>query len=130
MIGLDPYVDIDLLINITNGGAATGTLQLYVQDSADGGTTWDDLISSLTFTFGAALTTQRFMVGGRVVPSTITTAASSNITQGSATGTEALAAGSARQGPWGNRLRLREKVSGIAGSPTGVTYSVTAIVKR
>jgi hypothetical protein len=128
--GLDPYVDANCLLNITAGGTATGTLQIYVQDSQDGGTTWDDLMSSLTFSFGAAAVTQRFVISGRVVPATITTAASTNITQGSAVSVEALAAGSARQGPFGPRLRVREKVSGASGSPVGPTYAITCTMRR
>lgn len=119
--GLDPHNDLDVLINITNAGAATGTLQLFLEDSADGGTTWDDLVSSNTFTFGAALTTQRFKVSGRLATS---------IVQGSACQQETLAAGNVRYGPWGERIRVREKVSGVAGSPTGVTYTITAVPKR
>lgn len=117
------------LINITAAGTATGTLQLYIQDSRDGGTTWDDLVSSLTFAFGASLTTQRFFVSGAVVPATITTATSTTITQGSAQAIETLAAGSARQGPWGDMLRVREKVSSPSGSPVGATYTITAVFK-
>jgi hypothetical protein len=119
--GLGDYLDIDLIIKITGGGAATGTLQLFIQDSSDGGTTWDDLIASNTFTFGASTTNQIFKVSGR----TATTHP-----QGTASQTEAMTAGTARQGPWGDRIRVREKVSGVSGSPTGVTYTVLAIFKR
>lgn len=118
---LDVYVDLAILINITNAGAATGTLQLFLEDSSDGGTTWDDLVSSNTFTFGAALTTQLFVVAGHLATSRA---------QGNAAQQETLAAGSARQGPWGERIRIREKVSGVSGSPTGVTYTITAVAKR
>lgn len=128
--GLDGFVDADILINIAAGSGATGTLQLYLQDSADGGTTWDDLVSSLTFSFGGSAVTQRFKVSGRITPATITTATATNITQGSAAAVESLAAGSARQGPFGNRIRVREKVSSASGSPTGVTYTITAVFKR
>lgn len=129
-VNLDGWVNADILINITAGGTATGTLQLYIEDSADGGTTWDDLVSSLTFAFGAAPVTQRFFVSGRLIPSTVTTATSTNITQGSAAAAETLAAGTARQGPIGNRLRIREKVSGPSGSPVGPTYTITAVLTR
>lgn len=50
----------DVRINITTTGTATGTLQLFIQDSTDAGTTFHDLIASNPFTFGAAVTTQRF----------------------------------------------------------------------
>lgn len=119
--GLDIYTDLDILINITSAGAATGLLQLFLQDSADGGTTWDDLVASNTFVFGASLVTQRFKVSGRVAPSGV---------QGGPLAIETLAAANVRYGPWGDRIRLREKVSGVSGSPTGVTYTITAVAKR
>lgn len=119
--GFDTFVDLAILLNITNGGAATGVLNLYLQDSLDGGTTWDDVVAFNPFTFGAAVVTQRFIISGRVASSGV---------QGNAAQQEALAAGSVRFGPWGDRLRVREKVSGVAGSPTGVTYTITAVAKR
>jgi hypothetical protein len=123
------FEQMDILINITAGGTATGTLQIWIEDSADGGTTWDDLVSSLTFALGAAVTSQRFMVSGAAVAATITTATSVNVTQGSTPTQEALAAGSARQGPWGDRIRVREKITGPSGSPVGATYVITAVLK-
>lgn len=119
--GLDIYSDITIQINITNAGAATGTLQLFLEDSIDGGTTWDDLVSSPTFTFGASVTTYLFTISGKLATSR---------PQGQAAQQETLAAGSARQGPFGERIRVREKVSGVGGSPTGVTYTITAVAKR
>ena len=117
---LAAYRDLVLLVNITGGGAATGTLQLFLQDSVDGGTTWDDVVASNTFVFGAAPVTQRFILSGRIA---------TTITQGSAVVNEALTAGTVRNGPWGDRIRVREVVSGIAGGPTGPTYTVTAVAK-
>jgi len=115
------YNTLCVLINITSGGVATGVLQLFIQDSMDGGTTWNDLISSNPFTFGASPITQTFYLAGLVPPNFAT--------QGAAAQTEALAAGIVRSGPWGDRLRVREKVSGISGSPTGVTYAISATGK-
>jgi len=117
----DNYKSADILINITNGGAVTGTLQLFIEDSADGGVTWDDVASSNTFAFGGAAATQRFFIQGEVATSA---------TQGSAAAVETLAAGTVRTGPFGDRFRIREKVSGVAGSPTGVTYTITAVFKN
>lgn len=119
--GLGKYTSIFILIRFTNAGAATGTLQLFLQDSVDGGTTWDDLVASNTFAFGAALTNQNFAIQGQVATSK---------TPGSAAQVEALAAGQTRQGPFGDRIRVREVVSGVSGSPTGVTYVITAVFKR
>jgi hypothetical protein len=119
--GLDAYTDLDILINITAGGTATGTLQIYLEDSVDGGTTWDDLASSNTFALGAATTTQRFIVAGKIA---------TGATQGSAAAVETLAAGTVRAGPFGSQIRVREKISAIAGSPVGATYVITAVAKR
>jgi hypothetical protein len=122
-------VDLDIIIGFDAGSVATGNLNLFIEDSADGGLTWDDLVSTLTFAFAAAASSQRYKISGRVLPQTVTTAAATNITQGSAPTQEALAAGSARQGPFGSMVRVREKVSGIAGGPTGVTYRIKAVPK-
>jgi hypothetical protein len=123
-------VGLDILINVTAGGTATGTLQIYLEDSIDGGTTWDDVVSSLTFALGAAPVTQRFFITGMLIPSTVTTATSTNTTQGSAAAAETLAAGSARQGPFGTLWRVREKLSAPSGSPVGATYTITAVFMR
>lgn len=128
--GLGQFNSCYVLLRTTTTGTATGTLNIYVQDSVDGGTTWDDLISSVAIAFGAATATQRFTLSGQVVGATITTAASTGITQGSAVVVETLAAGSARQGPWGDQIRIREKVSGPSGSPVGVTYKIDAVCKN
>ncbi len=117
--GLSNFSQAVILINITAGGAAGGTLQLFLEDSADGGTTWDDLVSSNTFVFGAAVTTQMFCLNGGLATSK---------TQGSALQQETLAAGTARSGPWGDRIRVREKVT--VGGGTGATYTITAVFKR
>ena len=126
---LGPGAGADILLNITNGGTATGTLQIWLEDSVDGGTTFDDLCSSNTFALGASAATQRFFISGQVVPSTITTAASTNITQGGATANETLAAGSCRQRPIGSIIRVREKITSPSGSPVGATYTITAVFR-
>lgn len=118
---LGPYTDLVVLINVTGAGAATGTLQLFLEDSIDGGTTWDDLVSASTFTFGAATTTMQYVVSGKLATSR---------PQGQAAQQETLTANSVRQGPFADRIRVREKVSGVSGSPTGVTYTITAVAKR
>lgn len=123
------YRSVMFLIRVTDGGTATGTLQLYLQDSQDGGTTWDDLVSSNTFAFGASTTNQRFFVSTLSVPSTIGGSTVTNITQGSVGTNETMTAATARQGPMGDRIRVREKVSGPSGSPVGPTYVVTALFR-
>jgi hypothetical protein len=119
---IDPSLrTLSLLINVTSGGAATGTLQIFLEDSSDGGTTWDDLLSSNTFTFGAAAVTQHFFIVGGI---------DTSATQGAAAQQETLAAGTVRKGPFGNLVRIREKVSGISGSPTGPTYSISGVLQN
>lgn len=118
--GLIACKALDVLINITATGTATGTLQIFLEDSADGGTTWDDMVASNTFAFGASVINQRFYVNGFIA---------STATSGSATAIETLAAGTTRQGPFADRIRVREKVSGPSGSPVGPTYTITAVCK-
>lgn len=110
----------DVLLNITAGGTATGALTIFIEDSADGGTTWDDVVSSNSFALGAAVITQRFFVNGLIA---------STATSGSAAAAETLAAGTTRQGPFSPMWRVREKLTGPAGSPVGATYTITAVVK-
>jgi hypothetical protein len=111
---------MDVLLNITTTGTATGTLSVYVEDSPDGGVTWDDLISSNTFALGASVITQRFFVSGYIA---------STATSGSAAAAETLAAGTTRQGPFGYLFRVREKMASASGSPVGATYTITAVCK-
>lgn len=121
-VGIQNYESILFLIDITNAGAATtGTLQIYIQDTWDEGGVWDDLVASNTFTFGAAVTTQRFVIQGKIATS---------ITQGSPAVQETLAAGTVKSGPFGDRIRIREKIAGITGGTTGVTYSIAMILGR
>jgi len=119
--GLHNFDAFTVLINVTNAGGTTGTLTLFIQDSWDRGTTWDDVVSSTAITLGTTSGTQRYVVQGRIATS---------ITQGSAVSELALAAGTTRQGPFGDRIRLVEKVSGASGSPIGAIYTVTIIPCR
>jgi len=121
--GLGNWVAGTILINVTSGGVATGTLQIFLEDSFDGGTTWDDLIASAPITFGAAGATQVFSINGNLATSQA---------QGSPQTQETLGAGAAmvRLGPWGDRIRVREKVSGVSGTPTGPTYVISAVFQR
>jgi len=112
---LGDFNGVSIVISFTAGGTATGTVQIYIQDSADGGTTWSDLCSSNTFALGAAASKQTFW---------LSFGASTGGTQGAAPSTEAMAAGTARNGARGDRIRIREKVSSTSGSPVGATYNI------
>lgn len=128
--GLQNYDSLLFLINVTAAGTATGTVNIRIQDSWDGGTSWDDIVSSLQLTLGSTTGTQRFVVQGQIAAATITTATSTALTMGSAVVNGTLAAGSARQGPFGDRIRIRETIAGASGSPVGATYSIHMIPKR
>lgn len=119
--GLQNYDSLIFLINVTAAGTATGTVNIYIQDSWDGGTTWDDMVSSVQLTLGTTTGTQRFVIQGRIA---------STITQATAVSVAALSAGTVRGGPFGDRIRIREKVAGTSGSPAGATYTITMIPCR
>lgn len=119
--GLQNYDSLIFLINVTAAGTATGTVNIYIQDSWDGGTTWDDMVSSAQLTLGTTTGTQRFVIQGRIA---------TTITQASAVSVAALSAGTVRGGPFGDRVRIREKVAGTSGSPVGATYTITMIPCR
>ncbi len=123
------YSSATVLLNITASGTATGTLQIWIEDSQDGGTTWDDLIATSSFALGAAAVVQRYFISGFALPSIITTATAANISQGSVQAVETLTAPAARQGPFGDRWRVREKITGPSGSPVGATYTITAVFR-
>lgn len=111
---------MDVLVKFTTTGTATGSVGLFLEDSADGGTTWDDLISSNLFVLGSAVSSQHFFLNGLIA---------STATSGAAPAVETLAAGTTRQGPFGDRLRVREVFSLASGSPVGTIYTITAVCK-
>lgn len=119
--GLEHYDALLVLIRVSAAGTATGTVNLYLQDSWDNGTSWDDVLASSNITLGSTTGTQRFVIQGRIATS---------ITQASAVSNTALAAGTVRSGPFGDRVRLQEKVASASGSPVGCTYTVTLIPLR
>lgn len=119
--GVHNYDSLLLLINVTDPGVVTGTLELFIQDSWDRGVTWDDLVAATAITLGTTTGTQRYVIQGRIATS---------ITQGTAVSNLTLAAGTTRQGPFGDRIRLVEKFSGAGGSPIGATYTVSVIPCR
>ena len=109
---------INLLIKYLATGAATGTVQFFLQDSNDGGLTWDDVVASKTYAFGTAIVTATNETERYLVALSIDT----GITQGSVVSSLALSAGTVRKGPLGGRIRLVERITGVSGSPTGCQY--------
>lgn len=116
---LDVDQGINLTIKYLATGAATGTVQFFLQDSNDGGLTWDDVVASKTFAFGTAIVTATNETERYLVALSIDT----GITQGSVVSSLALSAGTVRKGPLGGRIRLVERITGVSGTPTGCQYS-------
>lgn len=119
--GLEHYDALLVLIRVSAAGTATGMVNLYLQDSWDNGTSWDDVLASSNITLGTTTGTQRFVIQGRIATS---------IAQASAVSNAALAAGTVRSGPFGDRVRLQEKVASASGTPAGCIYTVTLIPLR
>ena len=97
-------------------GATGGTLNVYVQTSYDGGTTWHDYVSYTQLAAGAAA---------------VTYASSHTRAKGDALATPTdgtMTANTARDGEWGDRFRL--KMTAGAGTSAGTTQSVTLFMSN
>jgi hypothetical protein len=85
------WIDLNLSA-VPSGGAPT--LDLYLQSSADGGTTWRD---HAHFQFTTSALHKFWQISGEAAGSAASLAASD----------AALAGDTVVQGPWGDRLRLK-----------------------
>jgi hypothetical protein len=102
--GLGPYRSMVVFANIQGGTG--GTLDIYIQFSPDGGTTWVDYAHFAQLAAGAAAITRAFAVSKSGQQTTLQTVG---------TGTSpALAASTIIGGDWGDRLR----VVAVAGTST------------
>lgn len=119
-INIEAEMGLRFDITMLTTGAITGTVQWFLQDSCDGGNTWDDVLASNTFAFGAALTSQRFSVALAVAFAG---------TQGGAVSNLALPVGTVRLGPLGSRVRIVERITLIAGSPVAPQYRFGLTIK-
>lgn len=57
-----------IVVSVTAGGAATGNLQIFVEDSFDNGATWNDLAASKVFAFGGSVQQQVLQLYGTQNP--------------------------------------------------------------
>lgn len=80
-------------------GLTGGTLNIYIQQSWDGGTTWTDCAAFAQMSGGAAQATSDFSI---VLDSTIRTVGSGSVSSAA----PALSAGTICAGPWAPLLRL------------------------
>lgn len=119
--GLENHDALLFVIDVEDAGGATGQVNLFIQDSWCLGEHWDDVVASANITLGTTSGVQRFVVQGRIATS---------ITQGSANSDGSLSAGTVRSGPFGDRIRIVEEVSGASGTPSGCVYSVYMITCR
>ncbi|HWX42118.1 MAG TPA: hypothetical protein VN345_13300 [Blastocatellia bacterium] len=116
VLGLGQYKNLYAVLNLTAvpaGGAPT--LDVYLQSSADAGTTWRDLAHT-QFTTSAVV---RFVaISGDSAGSTSIVAASDG----------QLAGETVVQGPWGDRLRIKY-VFAAGGSSGSYQLAISGIVK-
>lgn len=110
------YTDLFGQLNcsaVPTGGAPT--LDVYLQTSADNGSTWQDIAH---FQFTTAAVSRFFRIAGGAAGETTTFAASD----------AALAGDTVKQGPWGDQLRVKWVFA--AGGSTGIyTLTVTVVAK-
>lgn len=99
-------------------GATGGTLDIYLQYSPDGGTTWVDYVHYAQLAAGASALLKTFAVTKDAQQTTLTTVGSGT--------TPALAAATVVGGDWGDRLR----VVTVAGTSTsaGAVVAITAVL--
>lgn len=113
--GLGAFNSMTVWANLV--GATGGTLDLYLQYSPDGGTTWVDFVHFGQLAAGAAAIQKVF---------SITKDGSTGLTTVGSGSTPALAASTVINGDWGDRLRVVE----VAGASTsaGAVISLTAVL--
>lgn len=119
--GLENHESLLFIIDVENSGGMTGQVNLFIQDSWCLGEHWDDVVASANITLGTTSGVQRFVVQGRIA---------TTITQASANSDGSLSAGTVRQGPFGDRIRVLEEVSGASGTPVGCVYSIYMVPCR
>lgn len=113
--GLGHYRSIYGVVNVTGvtvGGA--GTLDVFLQTSPDGGTTWQDIFCIRMTTISKKLFAISGVAGG--VATAITASDG------------ALASNTAVQGPFGDRVRVKYIVT-LNGDTGGFTFSVSGVFK-
>jgi len=109
LTGLSAYENLTVFADITGGSG--GTLNVFVQTSWDGGTTWTDWIAFPQASAGAALATYK---AHGALTGLVTTVGKAL--------TPALAAGNVAGGYWGNMARLVYMTG--SGNSAGATQTV------
>lgn len=104
------YRYLTVYANTIRGGTG-GTLDIYVQTSFDGGSTWEDYAAFDQLSDGVAASKKEFKVVKDVQITTIFTPSDGT-----------MAAGTVRGGAWGDRFRLKGKAG--VGTSAGATQTV------
>lgn len=105
----------EFTLNVTSAAAAAGdTLNVYVQASSDGGTTWDDFVSFTQVLGNGSTKTYLARWQGQIAPTTAMAAPASG----------SLAAGTVAQGPHGAKWRIKWVI--VSASAPLFTFEVTA----
>lgn len=107
----EPYDSLVVIATLT--GMSASTLDVYLQESWDGGTNWGDVAHYTQLASGAAAATTRFSLA--------MTGTSHTIGYGSAP-TPTLAAATFCDGPWSRQLRI-VSVTGTGANAGAVTQS-------
>lgn len=109
-----------LVVTAALVGATGGVLDVYLQTSHDGGTTWYDLMHFTQLTAGNAAV-KKVQVLSRNSGTALTT---SDITVGVGT-TPALAANSNAGGSWGDRIRALYVAGASTSAGAAITIDIT-----
>ena len=109
------------LLDVTAAATDAGdSLNVYIQESPDGGTTWNDIASFAQFVGNSAAANQLAVINCEA-------AAENEI---GATKDGALAAGSVRQGPAASYLRAKYVIVDSGDGDQGFTFSIVMMAVR
>ena len=110
------------LLDVTGADKDAGdTLNVYIQESPDGGTTWNDFVSFAQLTGESEAANQLAIVRCEAGPETAELAATTDAT---------LVAGSVRQGPVASLLRAKYVIADSGDEDQTFTFSLRMMAIR
>lgn len=107
-----------MLVYASLQGATGGTLDVYLQGSPDGGTTWVDLVHFAQLAAGAAALYRVCAISKAGQQTTLTAVGTGS--------SPALAAGTVVGGDWGDRLRVVHTAG--AGTSAGAAQTIKCVL--
>jgi|SRR5580692_861260 hypothetical protein len=120
---MDDGAGVDIVAELA--GASGGTLDIFIQASPDGGTTWVDIVHFAQLASGAAAVVYKTNISNLPQPAS---AAPVVVGTGLHSGSTGLAAGTTVQGYGFDRLRLM--MASGSGTTAGAAVKVFATVQR